>query len=56
MRDNSIHPDADGKESLGVYSNPDKQHKGYKLDQPFKEYNNQDSMDRYKWDNPNPRR
>ena len=56
MRDNSIHPDADGKESLGVYSNPDKQHKGYKLEQPFKEYNNQDSMDRYKWDNPNPRR
>ena len=56
MKKNSIHPDADGKESLGVYSNPDKQHKGYKLEQPFKEYNNQDSMDRYKWDNPNPRR
>ena len=56
MKKNSIHPDADGKESLGVYSNPDKQHKGYILNEPFKEYNNQDSMDRYKWDNPNPRR
>ncbi len=56
MKKNSIHPDADGKESLGVYSNPDKQHKGYKLEEPLKEYNNQDSMDRYKWDNPNPRR
>ena len=56
MKQNSIHPNADGKESLDVYTNPDKQHKGYKLEQPFKEYNNQDSMDRYKWDNPNPRR
>ena len=56
MKNNSIHPDALGGESLNVYSNPDKQHKGYKLDQPYKEYNNQDSLDRYKWDNPNPRR
>ena len=56
MRDNSIHPNATGGESLNVYTNPDKQHKGYILEQPFKEYNNQDSLDRYKWDNPNPRR
>ena len=56
MKKNSIHPDADGKESMGVYTNPDKQHKGYKLEEPFKEYNNQNSMERYKWDNPNPRR
>ncbi len=55
MKQNSIHPNAEGGE-LDVYSNPDKQHKGYKLDQPFKQYNNQDSLDRYQWDNPNPRR
>jgi general secretion pathway protein D len=56
MNKNSIHPNATSGDSLNVYSNPDKQHKGYILDQPFKEYNNQDSLDRYKWDNPNPRR
>ncbi len=53
---NSAHPNAGDAGSLNVYTNPDHQHKGYKLDQPFKQYNNQDSMDRYKWDNPNPLR
>lgn len=56
MLNNSIHPNANAKGNLNVYSNPDQQHKGYKLEQPFKQYNNQDSLDRYQWDNPNPRR
>ncbi|MDD1611941.1 MAG: hypothetical protein LUQ57_02245 [Methylococcaceae bacterium] len=56
LRENSVHPNALNHENLNVYSNPDREHKGYKLEQPFKEYNNQDSMDRYHWDNPNPRR
>jgi general secretion pathway protein D len=56
MKENSVHPNADDAGNLDVYTNPDHQHKGYKLEQPFKEYNNQDSMDRYQWDNPNPLR
>lgn len=56
LNENSIHPNIQNPTDMGVYSNPDKQHKGYQLDQKFKEYNTQDSLDRYKWDNPNPRR
>jgi general secretion pathway protein D len=56
MKENSIHPNAEKLGTMGVYSNPDKVYKGYKLDEPFKQYNNQDTLDRYKWDNPNPRR
>lgn len=56
LEQNSIHPNIQNPTSMGVYSNPDKDHKGYQLDQKFKEYNLQDSTDRYKWDNPNPRR
>ena len=56
MKENSVHPNAEDAGNLDVYTNPDHQHKGYKLEQPFKEYNNQDSMDRYRWDNPNPLR
>jgi general secretion pathway protein D len=56
MRNNSIHPNAENPGTMGVYSNPDKKYKGYRLDEPFKEYNNQDTLNRYKWDNPNPRR
>ena len=56
MKENSVHPNAEDAGNLGIYTNPDHQHKGYKLEQPFKEYNNQDSLDRYQWDNPNPLR
>ena len=56
VQQNSIHPNSAKPTTMGVYSNPDKQHKGYRLEETFKEYNNQDSLDRYKWDNPNPRR
>lgn len=56
MRQNSAHPNATKDGSLDVYTNPDRDHKGYKLEQPFKQYNNQDSLDRYQWDNVNPLR
>ncbi len=56
MKQNSVHPNAENAGSMGVYSNPDRDPKGYKLEQPFKEYNQQDSLDIYKWDNPNPLR
>ncbi|MDP1772702.1 MAG: hypothetical protein Q8L15_10495 [Methylobacter sp.] len=56
MKENSVHPNAEDAGNLDVYTNPDHQHKGYKLERPFKEYNNQDSQDRYQWDNPNPLR
>lgn len=53
---NSVHPSAESHENINVYTNPDREHKSYKLEQPFKEYNKQDSLDRYQWDNPSPRR
>ncbi len=56
IKENSAHPNATKNGSLNVYTNPDREHKGYKLEQPFKQYNNQDSLDRYQWDNPNPLR
>ncbi len=56
MNQNSVHPNVNQDGSMNVYSNPDHEHKGYKLEQPFKEYNNQDSLDRYQWDNINPQR
>jgi general secretion pathway protein D len=56
LKNNSVHPNAENAGNMDVYSNPDRVHKGYKLEQPLKEYNNQDSLDRYQWDYPNPRR
>lgn len=56
LQQNSTHPNAENAGNLNVYGNPDRVHKGYRLEQPFKEYNNQDSLDRYQWDYPNPRR
>ncbi len=56
VRDNSIHPNALVPDSMKVYSNPDKKHKNYRLEQPFKEYGHQDSLDRYQWDRRNPSR
>lgn len=56
LQQNSVHPNVDGEGSMNIYTNPDHQHKGYKLEQPFKEYNDQDSLDRYQWDNVNPLR
>lgn len=56
MLRNSAHPNAVKDGGLDVYTNPDREHKGYKLEQPFKEYSGQDSLDRYQWDNVNPLR
>lgn len=46
LKDNSIHPNAQDADSLDVYSNPDKRHKGYVLEQPYKEYAKQDQFDK----------
>jgi general secretion pathway protein D len=48
MQQNSIHPNAEQTNNMDVYSNPNKQHKGYILEQPFKEYPKQDMFDKYK--------
>lgn len=56
MKKNSVHPNAKDAGSLDVYSNPDHDPAGYKLEQPFKEFINQDSLDRYNGQAPNPLR
>lgn len=48
MEQNSIHPNALDAGSLDIYSNPDRRHKGYVLDQPYKEYSKQDAFDKYR--------
>jgi general secretion pathway protein D len=48
LEENSIHPNALDAGSLDVYSNPDRRHKGYVLEQPFKEYSKQDVFDKYR--------
>ncbi len=48
LADNSVHPNAVNADSLDIYSNPDKRHKGYVLEQPYKEYSKQDVFDKYR--------
>lgn len=48
LKKNSIHPNAQKADNMDVYSNPDKEHKGYVLEQPFKEYDAQDTFDKYR--------
>lgn len=48
LEENSIHPNALDAGSMDVYSNPDRRHKGYVLDQPYKEYSKQDAFDKYR--------
>ena len=48
LKENSIHPEAQNVESLDIYSNPDNTFKGYVLDKPYKEYDKQDTFDKYR--------
>ncbi|MBL6986596.1 MAG: DUF3438 family protein [Methylobacter sp.] len=48
LANNSVHPNAVNGDSLDIYSNPDKLHKGYVLEQPYKEYSKQDVFDKYR--------
>jgi general secretion pathway protein D len=48
LANNSVHPNAVNADSLDIYSNPDKRHKGYVLDQPYKEYSKQDVFDKFR--------
>ncbi|MDD1611871.1 MAG: DUF3438 family protein [Methylococcaceae bacterium] len=48
LANNSVHPNALDADSLDIYSNPDRRHKGYVLEQPFKEYDKQDMFDEYR--------
>ncbi|MCX7103586.1 MAG: DUF3438 family protein [Methylobacter sp.] len=48
LANNSVHPNAVNADSLDIYSNPDKRHKGYVLEQPYKEYAKQDVFDKYR--------
>jgi general secretion pathway protein D len=47
MKQNSIHPSSQQPKALDIYSNKDQEATGYKLEQPFKEFINQDSLERY---------
>jgi general secretion pathway protein D len=48
LRENSVHPNAMEADGMDVYSNPDKRHKGYVLEQPYKEYSQQDAFDKFR--------
>jgi general secretion pathway protein D len=48
LEENSIHPNALDADTLDIYSNPDRRHKGYVLEQPYKEYSKQDAFDKYR--------
>ncbi|MGR9014781.1 MAG: type II secretion system protein GspD, partial [Gammaproteobacteria bacterium] len=48
LANNSVHPSAVNAESLDIYSNADGRHKGYVLEQPYKEYSKQDAFDKYR--------
>lgn len=48
LEENSVHPNALDAGSLDIYSNPDKRHKGYVLEQPYQEYSKQDVFDKYR--------
>ena len=45
---NSVHPNAPMMDNMDVYSNPDRRHKGYVLEQPYKQYMKQDATDKYR--------
>jgi general secretion pathway protein D len=45
IRDHSLHPIAHDIDEMGIYSNRGKQHKSYRLEKPFKEYNLQDQFE-----------
>ncbi len=47
LQENSIHPSALTADNMDIYANRDHRHKGYTLEQPYKEYPQQDSFDRY---------
>ncbi|MCK4841141.1 MAG: hypothetical protein KAT04_04575 [Methylococcales bacterium] len=58
LQNNSVHPNAKtkGNGNMDIYSNPEGEHKGYKLEKPYSEYQLQDTLDSLRWDNPpNPR-
>lgn len=44
---NSQHPSAPDAGNMDIYSNDDRRHKGYQLEQPYKEYPVQDKFDSY---------
>ncbi len=46
LREHSLHPAAHDAGDMGIYSNHDRRHKGYKLEKPYKEYDLQDKFDR----------
>ena len=47
MSNNSQHPSAPDAGNMDVYTNHDRRHKGYQLEQPYKEYPLQDKFDRH---------
>ncbi|MGR9114864.1 MAG: DUF3438 family protein [Gammaproteobacteria bacterium] len=47
LSNNSQHPSAPDAGNLDVYTNQDRRHKGYQLEQPFKEYPLQDKFDQH---------
>lgn len=48
LEDTSVHPNALDAGNLDIYSNPDKRHKGYVLEKPYKEYPKQDAFDKFR--------
>ena len=48
LANNSAHPNALNSGSMDIYSNPDRRHKGYVLEQPYKAYDAQDDNDHYR--------
>lgn len=45
---NSVHPNALEADNMDVYSNPNRQHKGYVLEAPYQQYPKQDATDPYR--------
>lgn len=52
LEHNSVHPAADDAGNLGIYSNDEREHKDYKLEQPYKQYRLQDQQDSKRWNSP----
>ncbi len=53
LNDNSVHPAAKEFANLGVYDNPDGEHRSYQLQPDYKTYSPQDKMDPQHWDKQN---
>jgi len=49
LQQNSLHPSAKTLQSLNVYSNQDKEHKRYQLDQAYQLNRYQDKLDQHRW-------